>query len=68
MALLTTVYNHLVRYMTPMSLNWSWSWGSLSGLFIVVQVLTGVWLGMHYNVVCPFEAVQSIMHDIPGGM
>ena len=41
--------NHLISYPTPFNLNYLFSFGSLAGLFLVSQILTGVLLCMHYT-------------------
>ena len=41
---------HLIDYPTPVNLNWSWNWGSLAGLAHVWQMVTGIFLAMHFGV------------------
>ena len=43
-----TVYNHILYYPTPLNLNYNRSFGSLSGLFFVFQIISGIFLAMHY--------------------
>lgn len=61
---------HLGVYPTPMNLNWNWSWGSLSGLILGSQIVTGILLAMHYvgHVDHAFASVQHLMVDVPSGM
>jgi len=61
---------HLVAYPTPANLNWSWNWGSLAGLCLSSQIVTGILLAMHYvgHVDHAFESVQHLMTDVPSGM
>lgn len=67
--LLNTLHSHLVAYPTPSNLNASWNWGSLAGLCLVLQIVTGVCLAMHYtaHVDRAFASVQHIMRDVPSG-
>jgi ubiquinol-cytochrome c reductase cytochrome b subunit len=60
---------HLGVYPTPMNLNWNWSWGSLSGLLLGGQIVTGILLAMHYvgHVDLAFASVQHLMVDVPSG-
>jgi len=53
-----------------MNLNWNWSWGSLSGLILGSQIVTGILLAMHYvgHVDHAFASVQHLMVDVPSGM
>jgi len=41
------VNNHLVDYPTPSNISYFWSFGSLAGLCLVIQLLTGIFLAMH---------------------
>lgn len=61
---------HLGVYPTPMNLNWNWSWGSLSGLILGSQIVTGILLAMHYvgHVDHAFASVQHLMVDVPSGI
>lgn len=61
--------NHLVDYPTPLNLSYLWGFGSLSGLCLGIQLLTGIFLGMHYcgNVEMAFESVEHIMRDVSNG-
>ncbi len=66
--------NHLQNYPTPVNLDWSWNWGSLAGVCLVAQIVTGIFLAMSYNVGTPyaaegpFEAVQHILREVAGGL
>lgn len=61
---------HLGVYPTPINLNWNWSWGSLSGLLLGSQIITGILLAMHYvgHVDHAFASVQHLMVDVPSGL
>jgi ubiquinol-cytochrome c reductase cytochrome b subunit len=65
---LSTMQAHIVNYATPITLSWSWNWGSLAGICLVVQILSGIFLGFHYNTDMPFESTLAIIRDVPGGM
>jgi ubiquinol-cytochrome c reductase cytochrome b subunit len=67
---LKVLNQHLGVYPTPMNLNWNWSWGSLSGLLLGSQIVTGILLAMHYvgHVDHAFASVQHLMVDVPSGM
>lgn len=68
--LLSIMNTHLVAYPTPMNLNWSWNGGSLAGIMLTSQMLTGILLAMHYvsHVDYAFASVQHLMTDVPSGM
>jgi len=56
-------------YSTPRNLNYWWNFGSLAGFMLVVQLLTGIILVMHYtpHVDLAFRAVEHIMRDVNYG-
>jgi ubiquinol-cytochrome c reductase cytochrome b/c1 subunit len=61
--------NHIIYYPTPINLNYAWSFGSLAGLFFALQIVTGIFLAMHYvpNVSMAFASVEHIMRDVKNG-
>lgn len=67
--LLNVVNSHLVAYPTPVNLNGNYNYGVLAGLCLVLQILTGVFLAMHYtaHVDLAFSSVQHLMRDVPNG-
>ncbi len=54
---------------TPKNLNWMWIWGIVLVFTLVVQIVTGVILAMHYtpNVDMAFASVEHIMRNVNGG-
>lgn len=60
---------HLVDYPTPVCLSYAWSFGSLAGICLVIQILSGVLLSIHYvaDMQHAFQSVQHIMRDVPNG-
>ena len=60
--LLNTLNSHLIDYPTPSNLNISWNGGSLAGILLMSQIITGVFLAMHYtaHVDLAFSSVQHI--------
>ena len=67
--LLAIVNNHIIDYPTPINISYFWGFGSLSGLILVVQIATGVFLAMHYtpHVDIAFNSVEHIMRDVNNG-
>jgi len=67
--ILAPLNDHLVEYPSPSNLNYWWSFGSLAGICLVVQILTGIFLAMHYtpHVDLAFMSVEHIMRDVEGG-
>ena len=67
--LLSVGSNHINYYPTPINITYFWSFGSLAGLALVIQILSGVFLAMHYTpeVTLAFLSVEHIMRDVPEG-
>lgn len=62
-------YNHVVGYPTPANLSYFWTFGSLAGFCLALQVVSGIFLAMHYNAsaALSFGSVEHIMRDVYGG-
>ena len=54
---------------TPKNLNWMWIWGIVLAFTLVLQIVTGIVLAMHYtpHVDMAFASVEHIMRDVNGG-
>jgi quinol-cytochrome oxidoreductase complex cytochrome b subunit len=67
--LLETLNNHLVDYPTPINQNYFYGFGSLAGIMLVLQILTGIFLAMHYtpHIDLAFSSVEHIMRDVNYG-
>ena len=54
---------------TPSNISYWWNFGSLLGLSLVIQIISGVTLAMHYNpnVLEAFNSVEHIMRDVNNG-
>ena len=64
------VYNSVgAGYPVPRNLNYFWNFGVLAGLALVIQIVTGVILAMHYaaNADIAFASVEHIMRDVNSG-
>ncbi len=60
---------HLGEYRTPRNLSYMWSFGSIAGIALMIQIVTGIFLAMDYtpHVDMAFESVERIMRDKPYG-
>lgn len=65
----SVISNHIDGYPTPINLSYLWGFGSLAGIALVVQIVSGVLLAMHYapEVHLAFISVEHIMRDVKGG-
>ncbi len=54
---------------TPKNLNWWWIWGMVLAFCLVLQIITGVVLAMHYtpHVDMAFASIEHIMRNVNGG-
>lgn len=61
--------SYLVDSPQPANLSYMWNFGSLLGTCLIVQILTGVFLAMHYtpSVDLAFVSVEHIMRDVNYG-
>jgi ubiquinol-cytochrome c reductase cytochrome b subunit len=61
--------SHIIHYPSPIILTYAWSFGSLSGLCLVIQMISGIFLAMHYtpHVDLAFSSVEHIMRDVNNG-
>lgn len=67
--LIKTWNEHLAQYYAPKNFNIWYFFGSLALLVLVNQLLTGIWLTMHYNPSAEgaFASIEYIMRDVPWG-
>ena len=67
---LSKLYNeHLAEYYAPKNFNFWYFFGSLALLVLVIQIVTGIFLVMHYkpDANVAFASVEYIMRDVPWG-
>lgn len=60
--MLQIVNSYLIDSPSPSNLSYLWNYGSLLGLCLVIQIITGVTLAMHYspNVDLAFNSIEHI--------
>jgi ubiquinol-cytochrome c reductase cytochrome b subunit len=63
------LYSYLIKYPTPINLNYMWGFGSMAGLFLVIQILSGFFLTMFYvpHIDYAFNSIEHIMRDVNYG-
>ena len=56
-------------YPVPRNLNYGWNFGVLAGIFLTIQVVTGIVLAMHYysSIDGAFNSVEHIMRNVNSG-
>lgn len=67
--ILSLVNSYIVDSPQPANISYMWNFGSLLGLCLIIQILTGIFLAMHYspNVDLAFASVEHIMRDVNYG-
>ena len=66
---LKIVSSSVIELPTPASISAMWNFGSLLGLCLIIQIVTGLFLSMHYSndTNLAFERVRHICRDVNYG-
>ena len=67
--LLRLVNSYIVDSPQPANISYLWNFGSLLGVCLILQILTGIFLAMHYvpNIDLAFASVDHIIRDVNNG-
>ena len=67
--LISPINSMLIDLPSPSNISYLWNFGSLLGLCLVIQILTGIFLAMHYSadVSIAFSSVTHILEDVNYG-
>jgi ubiquinol-cytochrome c reductase cytochrome b subunit len=67
--LLRIFNSYVVDSPQPANISYLWNFGSLLAVCLIIQILTGAFLAMHYtpNVDLAFNSVEHIMRDVNNG-
>ncbi|HEU0202354.1 MAG TPA: cytochrome bc complex cytochrome b subunit, partial [Burkholderiaceae bacterium] len=67
--LMSEYKKHMSEYYAPKNFNFWYFFGSLALLVLVIQIVTGIFLVMHYkpDAKLAFDSVEYIMREVPGG-
>jgi len=67
--LLKLANSYIIDSPQPSNLSYLWNFGSLLAFCLIIQIVTGVTLAMHYNpsVLEAFNSVEHIMRDVNNG-
>lgn len=67
--LTSTLKAHVTEYYAPKNFNFWYFFGSLATVVLVLQIVTGIFLVMHYkpDALLAFQSVEYIMREVPGG-
>nr|YP_009652908.1 cytochrome b [Andrena chekiangensis]QCG69821.1 cytochrome b [Andrena chekiangensis] len=61
--------NSVINLPSPMNINSWWNFGSILGVYLMIQVISGIFLSLHYcpNINMAFESIIHIMKDVNMG-
>jgi ubiquinol-cytochrome c reductase cytochrome b subunit len=61
--------SYLIDASQPTNISYLWNFGSLLAVCLVIQIITGVTLAMHYSpsIAEAFNSVEHIMRDVNNG-
>ena len=64
-----TFIAHSAEYRVPKNLNYAWNLGSIAGIALILQIITGIILAMHYtpHATLAFDSVENIMRNVNYG-
>lgn len=67
--LLKLVNMYVIDHSQPSNISYLWNFGSLLAICLIIQIVTGVTLAMHYNpsVAEAFNSIEHIMRDVNNG-
>ena len=67
--LLKIVNSYVIDSPQPSNISYLWNFGSLLATCLIIQIITGVTLGMHYtpNISEAFDSIEHIMRDVNNG-
>nr|WDA66128.1 cytochrome b [Phymatolithon calcareum] len=66
---ISIINDHLINYPTPINIHYAWNFGFLTAMCLVIQIITGIFLAMHYtpHVDLAFASLEHIMRDVNYG-
>nr|ULO25740.1 cytochrome b [Hyalessa maculaticollis] len=68
-SLIKMLNNSLIDFPAPSSLSYWWNFGSLLGMCLIIQIMTGLFLSMHYNanITNAFDSINHICQNVNYG-
>lgn len=61
--------SHIIDYPTPVTLNYNWSFGSAAGICLAIQIISGIFLSIHYTAHLDFAfiSIEHIIRNVKAG-
>ena len=68
--IIKTIYDLIINYPAPINLSYAWNFGVSSGIFLIIQFITGILLAMYYvpNSELAFDSVRYILDNVDYGI
>lgn len=68
-SILQIINNYIYDSLFPLNLNYFYNFGSLLGIVLILQILTGIFLAMYYipNIGYAFDSIEYIMREVSYG-
>jgi ubiquinol-cytochrome c reductase cytochrome b subunit len=68
-SILKLLNNYLYDSLLPLNLTYLYNYGSILGLCLIIQIITGILLAMFYvpNIDLAFNSIEYIMREVPYG-
>nr|WOR80782.1 cytochrome b [Pyrocoelia sp.] len=66
---LVIIYKSLIKLPSPSNISSWWNFGSLLGLCLMIQIMTGLFIAFHYtnNINLAFDSVIHLLHNVNYG-
>ena len=63
---LKIINNSLINLPSPVNINSWWNFGSILGIYLIIQIISGIFLSLHYcpNINLAFERIIHIIKDV----
>nr|APX40601.1 cytochrome b [Cryptocephalus mystacatus] len=67
--LIKIMNNSLIDLPSPSNISYLWNFGSLLGMCLMIQIITGIFLAMHYcpNIELAFNSISHICRNVNNG-
>jgi len=68
-SLLKIFNNYLYDSLLPININYMYNFGSLLGFFLIIQIISGIFLAFYYiaHIDIAFDSIEYIMREVPYG-
>ena len=67
---ITKIINYsIINLPSPINISYWWNFGSLLGIFLLIQIISGLFLLIHYcpNIAIVFNRIIHIIQNVPNG-